>query len=50
MDQDRIEMTGRSLMKWIVLVLLVVLGIGLYLYFAPTTRPAVPPTVQEYAP
>jgi hypothetical protein len=50
MDQDRIEMTGRSLMKWIVLVLLVVLGLGLYLYFAPSTRPAVPPTVQEYAP
>jgi hypothetical protein len=50
MDQDRIEMTGRSLMKWIVLVLLVVLGIGLYLYFAPSTRPAVAPTVQEYAP
>jgi hypothetical protein len=50
MDEDRIDMTGRALMKWIVLVLLVVLGIGLYLYFAPSTGPAVPPTVQEYAP
>jgi hypothetical protein len=47
MDDDRIEMSGSELIRWLIVVAVVIAGIGLYFYFAPSTKPAVPPSVQE---
>ena len=47
MDDDRIEMSGSELIRWLIVVAIIIAGIGLYFYFAPSTKPAVPPSVQE---
>jgi uncharacterized BrkB/YihY/UPF0761 family membrane protein len=47
MDDDRIEMSGSELIRWLIVVAIIIVGIGLYYYFAPSTKPAVPPSVQE---
>jgi hypothetical protein len=47
MDDDQIEMSGSELIRWLIVVAIIVAGIGLYFYFAPSTKPAVPPSVQE---
>ncbi|HJR17000.1 MAG TPA: hypothetical protein VJ808_09125 [Gemmatimonadales bacterium] len=47
MDQDRVSLTGSELVRWLIMAVLVIAGIGLFFYFAPSTDPVVPPTVQE---
>jgi uncharacterized BrkB/YihY/UPF0761 family membrane protein len=47
MDQDRESLTGSELVRWLIMALLIIVGIGLFFYFAPATEPVVPPTVQE---
>jgi hypothetical protein len=49
MDQDREVLTGSELARWIIVAVLIIAGIALFFYFAPSTRPVVPPTVQEQA-
>jgi uncharacterized BrkB/YihY/UPF0761 family membrane protein len=47
MDDNRSVISGSELVRWVVVALLVIAGIVLFFYFAPSTRPAVPPSVQE---
>jgi hypothetical protein len=47
MDHDRVELSGSELIRWLVVAVLVIGGIGLFFYFAPATRPVVPPSVAE---
>jgi len=47
MDDDRSVISGSELVRWLVVALLVIAGIALFFYFAPSTRTAVPPSVQE---
>lgn len=47
MDRDRISLTGPELFRWILVAALIVAGIGLFFYFAQSTQPIVPPTVEE---
>jgi hypothetical protein len=35
------------LLRWMIVAVIVLAGIGLFFYFAPSSKPAVPPTVQE---
>jgi hypothetical protein len=49
MDHDRVELTGSDLVRWLIVAALVVAGIGLFFYFAKSTEPVVPPTVEEAA-
>jgi hypothetical protein len=47
MENDEVRLGGSELVRWMVVAAVILAGIGLYLYFAPTTRPAVPPSVEE---
>jgi hypothetical protein len=47
MDEDRTVLSGSELARWIVVALIIIAGIGLFFYFAPSSKPAVPPSVQE---
>jgi uncharacterized BrkB/YihY/UPF0761 family membrane protein len=47
MDDGRSVISGSELVRWVVVALLVIAGIVLFFYFAPSTKPAVPPSVQE---
>jgi hypothetical protein len=47
MDDNRAELSGSELMRWLIVALVVVAGIALFFYFAPSSKPAVPPSVQE---
>jgi hypothetical protein len=47
MDDDRTTLSGSELMRWVVVAIVVVVGIALFFYFAPSSQPAVPPSVQE---
>jgi len=47
MDDDRVALSGSELIRWMIVVAIIVAGIGLFFYFAPSSKPAVPPTVQE---
>jgi hypothetical protein len=47
MENDQVTLAGSELARWIVVVALVIAGIGLFFYFAPSTQPAVPPSVEE---
>jgi hypothetical protein len=47
MDNDQVTLGGSELVRWIVVAALVVAGIGLFFYFAPSSKPAVPPSVEE---
>ena len=47
MDEQRAELSGSELVRWVIVALVVIAGIILYFYFAPSTKPAVPPSVQE---
>jgi hypothetical protein len=50
MDHDRTELRGSELLRWLVVAALVLAGIGLFFYFAPSSKPVVPPSVGEAAP
>jgi len=47
MNDDRTTLSGSELMRWVVVAVVVLAGIGLFFYFAPSSQPAVPPSVQE---
>jgi uncharacterized BrkB/YihY/UPF0761 family membrane protein len=47
MDEDRATLSGSELLRWMIIALVVIAGIVLFFYFAPSTKPAVPPSVQE---
>ncbi|HEY3011835.1 MAG TPA: hypothetical protein VGJ36_03740 [Gemmatimonadales bacterium] len=47
MDDDRARLSGSELVRWMVVAAVVIAGIALFFYFAPSTQPAVPPSVQE---
>jgi hypothetical protein len=47
MDDNRAELSGSELMRWLIVALVVVAGIALFFYFGPNSKPAVPPSVQE---
>jgi hypothetical protein len=47
MENEQVTLGGSELVRWIVIAVLIIVGIGLYLYFAPSTDPAVPPSVEE---
>ena len=47
MEEDRVTLAGSDLVRWMVIAAIIIAGIGLFFYFAPSTRPAVPPTVEE---
>ena len=47
MDDDRVTLSSSELVRWVVVAAIVIAGIALFFYFAPSTKPAVPPTVQE---
>ena len=49
MDRDQIVLTGSELFRWIIVAALIIGGIGLFFYFAKSTQPIVPPTVEERA-
>ncbi|HEV7364406.1 MAG TPA: hypothetical protein VGN76_01015 [Gemmatimonadales bacterium] len=47
MDDDRVALSGSELIRWVVVAAIIIAGIGLFFYFAPSSKPAVPPSVQE---
>jgi uncharacterized BrkB/YihY/UPF0761 family membrane protein len=47
MDDDRVVLSGSELLRWMIVAIVVIAGIALYFYVAPSTKPAVPPSVQE---
>jgi uncharacterized BrkB/YihY/UPF0761 family membrane protein len=47
MEHERTTLTGMELVRWLVMAALIIAGIALFFYFAPSTQPVVPPTVQE---
>jgi uncharacterized BrkB/YihY/UPF0761 family membrane protein len=47
MDDDRAVLSGSELIRWVIVAVVIIAGIVLFFYFAPSTKPAVPPTVQE---
>jgi multidrug efflux pump subunit AcrA (membrane-fusion protein) len=40
-------LSGSELLRWMIVAIVVIAGIALFFYFAPSTKPAVPPSVQE---
>jgi hypothetical protein len=50
MDRDRGELSGSELIRWLVVAALIIAGIGLFFYFAPSTKPVMPPSVEEPGP
>jgi hypothetical protein len=50
MDKDRAEVAGSELIRWAVVAVIIIAGILLFFYLAPSTEPVVPPTVEESAP
>jgi hypothetical protein len=47
MENDQVTLAGSELVRWMVVAALIIAGIGLYFYFAPSTKPVVPPSVEE---
>jgi hypothetical protein len=47
MDHDRVQLSGSELIRWLVVAALIIGGIGLFFYFAPSTEPVVRPSVEE---
>jgi hypothetical protein len=47
MENDQESVGGSELFRWLVVAVLIIAGIGLFLIFAPSTKPAVPPSVEE---
>jgi hypothetical protein len=47
MDEDRQDLSGSELLRWVIVALVVLAGIALFVYFGPSSKPAVPPSVQE---
>jgi hypothetical protein len=47
MNDDRVEVSWSELARWLIVAAVIIAGIGLFFYFAPSSQPAVPPSVQE---
>ena len=47
MTDERTEIRGSEIGRWLFVVVLVVIGIVLYFLFAPDSRPVAIPSVQE---
>ena len=47
MEDQRVTLSGSELLRWMIVAAVIIAGIGLFFYFAPSTEPAVPPSVQE---
>jgi hypothetical protein len=47
MEDQRVTLSGSELLRWMIVALVIIAGIALFFYFAPSTKPAVPPSVQE---
>jgi len=47
MDDERVALSGSELIRWMVVAAIIIAGIGLFFYFAPSSKPVVPPSVQE---
>jgi hypothetical protein len=47
MDDEKVELSGSELVRWMIVAIVILAGIGLFFYFAPASKPAVPPSVQE---
>ena len=47
MDHDRVELSGSELMRWLAVAAIIIAGIALFFYFAPSTQPVVRPSVEE---
>jgi hypothetical protein len=47
MDHDRVELSSSELIRWLIVAALIIAGIGLFFYFAPSTQPVVRPSVEE---
>ncbi|HYF40677.1 MAG TPA: hypothetical protein VD930_13365 [Gemmatimonadales bacterium] len=47
MNDDKVTLSGSELIRWLIIAVVIIAGIALYFYFAPSTEPAVPPSVQE---
>ena len=47
MDDEKVELSGSELARWLIVAIVILAGIGLFFYFAPDSRPAVAPSVQE---
>jgi uncharacterized BrkB/YihY/UPF0761 family membrane protein len=47
MEDQRVTLSGSELLRWTIVALVIIAGIALFFYFAPSTKPAVPPSVQE---
>jgi hypothetical protein len=50
MDDDRVVVSGSELVRWLIIAAVIIAGIGLFFYFARSTEPAVPPSVEETSP
>lgn len=47
MSDERMEVGGGVLGRWLLVVALLIVGIVLYFIFAPDSRPVASPSVQE---
>jgi hypothetical protein len=47
MDEGRVTLSGSELVRWMIVAAIIIAGIGVFFYFAPSSKPAVPPSVQE---
>jgi hypothetical protein len=47
MNNDQVTLRRSEWMRWLVVAVLIVAGVALFFYFAPSTKPAVPPSVEE---
>jgi hypothetical protein len=47
MEEERVTLSGSELVRWLIVAVIVIAGIVLFFYFAPSSKPAVPPSVQE---
>jgi multidrug efflux pump subunit AcrA (membrane-fusion protein) len=50
MEDDRVQLSGSELFRWMIVALVVLAGVGLFFFFAPSSKPAVPASVQETTP
>jgi hypothetical protein len=47
MTDERTEIRGADMARWLLVAALVVIGIALYFVFAPDSRPVATPSIQE---
>jgi hypothetical protein len=47
MSEERAVIRGPELVRWLVVVIVIAAGIGLYFWYAPRTQPAATTTIHE---